>query len=99
MSQNRAAVHRQRPRKADKRQLQAQGPKPTHFSHRVAEHSIFNSRARLGFSNNFSDEERREMPPVPQVVVRTIPESGRKSLYLASHAGRIFGMSEHEAAH
>ena len=36
------------------------------------------------------------MPPVPQVVVRTIPESGRKSLYLGSHAGRIFGMSEHE---
>jgi alpha-ketoglutarate-dependent 2,4-dichlorophenoxyacetate dioxygenase len=61
----------------------------------VAEHSIFNSRARLGFTN-FNDEEQREMPPVPQVVVRTIPESGRKSLYLASHAGRIFGMSEHE---
>src|SRR5262249_23756446 len=61
----------------------------------VAEHSIFNSRARLGFTN-LNDEERQEMPPVPQVVVRTIPESGRKSLYLASHAGRIFGMSEHE---
>jgi alpha-ketoglutarate-dependent 2,4-dichlorophenoxyacetate dioxygenase len=61
----------------------------------VAEHSIFNSRARLGFTN-FSDEERREMPPVPQVVVRTIPESRRKSLYLASHAGRIFGMPENE---
>ncbi len=61
----------------------------------VAEHSIFNSRARLGFSN-FSDEERQGMPPVPQVVVRTIPESGRKSLYLASHAGRIFGMPEPE---
>jgi len=59
----------------------------------VAEHSIFNSRARLGFSN-FSDEERQGMPPVPQAVVRTIPESGRKSLYLASHAGRIFGMPE-----
>jgi alpha-ketoglutarate-dependent 2,4-dichlorophenoxyacetate dioxygenase len=59
----------------------------------VAEHSIFNSRARLGFSN-FTDEERRDMPPVPQVVVRTIPESGRKSLYLASHVGRVFGMSE-----
>src|SRR5712692_4906707 len=40
----------------------------------VAEHSIFNSRARLGFTN-FSDEERKEMPPVSQVVVRTIPES------------------------
>ena len=61
----------------------------------VAEHSIFNSRARLGFSN-FSDEERQGMPPVPQVIVRTIPESGRKSLYLASHAGRIFGMPEAE---
>jgi alpha-ketoglutarate-dependent 2,4-dichlorophenoxyacetate dioxygenase len=45
----------------------------------VAEHSIFNSRARLGFSN-FSDEEQHAMPPVPQVLVRTIPESGRKSL-------------------
>ena len=61
----------------------------------VAEHSIFNSRARLGFSN-FSDEERQGLPPVPQVLVRTIPESGRKSLYLASHAGRIFGMPEPE---
>jgi alpha-ketoglutarate-dependent 2,4-dichlorophenoxyacetate dioxygenase len=61
----------------------------------VAEHSIFNSRARLGFTN-FNDEERRQLPPVPQVMVRTIPESGRKSLYLASHAGRIFGMSEAE---
>jgi alpha-ketoglutarate-dependent 2,4-dichlorophenoxyacetate dioxygenase len=59
----------------------------------VAEHSIFNSRARLGFTN-FSDEERQAMPPVPQVLVRTIPESGRKSLYLASHMGRIFGMAE-----
>jgi alpha-ketoglutarate-dependent 2,4-dichlorophenoxyacetate dioxygenase len=61
----------------------------------VAEHSIFNSRARLGFTN-FSEEERQGMPPVPQVLVRTIPESGRKSLYLASHAGRILGMGEQE---
>jgi alpha-ketoglutarate-dependent 2,4-dichlorophenoxyacetate dioxygenase len=61
----------------------------------VAEHSIFNSRARLGFTN-FSDEERCELPPVPQVVVRTIPDTGRKSLYVASHAGRIFGMGEAE---
>jgi len=36
------------------------------------------------------------MPPVPQALVLTIPESGRKSLYLASHAGRIFGMPEQE---
>jgi alpha-ketoglutarate-dependent 2,4-dichlorophenoxyacetate dioxygenase len=59
----------------------------------VVEHSIFNSRARLGFSD-FSEEERKGMPPVPQVLVRTIPESGRKSLYLASHAGRILGMPD-----
>jgi alpha-ketoglutarate-dependent 2,4-dichlorophenoxyacetate dioxygenase len=61
----------------------------------VVEHSIFNSRARLGFTN-FSDEERQNMPPVPQVLVRTLPENGRKSLYLASHAGRIFGMPDDE---
>ena len=61
----------------------------------VAEHSIFHSRARLGFSE-FSDEERRNMPPVRQVLVRTIPQNGRKSLYLASHAGRIMGMPDAE---
>ena len=61
----------------------------------VAEHSIFNSRGRLGFSN-FSAEERQSLPPVPQALVRVIAESGRKSLYLASHAGRIFGMPEAE---
>ena len=61
----------------------------------VVEHSIFNSRARLGFTN-FSDEERQALPAVPQVLVRTIPESGRKSLYLASHAGRILGMAEQD---
>ena len=42
----------------------------------IAEHSIFNSRARLGF-DNFTDEERANMPPVPQVLVRTIPEPGK----------------------
>jgi alpha-ketoglutarate-dependent 2,4-dichlorophenoxyacetate dioxygenase len=61
----------------------------------VAEHSIFTSRARLGFTT-FSDEERCGLPPAPQALVRTIRQSGRKSLYLASHAGRIFGMGETE---
>jgi alpha-ketoglutarate-dependent 2,4-dichlorophenoxyacetate dioxygenase len=53
----------------------------------VAEHSIFNSRAKLGFSN-FSDEERAGMPPAPQVLVRTLPESGRKSHLRHAGAGR-----------
>jgi alpha-ketoglutarate-dependent 2,4-dichlorophenoxyacetate dioxygenase len=62
---------------------------------KVAEHSIFNSRARLGMTD-FEAEERERLPPVPQVLVRTLPESGRKSLYVAAHAGRILGMPEAE---
>jgi len=61
----------------------------------MVEHSIFNSRARLGFTD-FDEEERRKMPPATQALVRTILESGRKSLYLASHAGRILGIAEEE---
>jgi alpha-ketoglutarate-dependent 2,4-dichlorophenoxyacetate dioxygenase len=59
----------------------------------VAEHSIFTSRAKTGYSN-FSQEERDQLPPVPQVIVRTHLGSKRKTLYLASHAGRIFGMED-----
>ena len=47
------------------------------------------------FLRRFPDESGR-LPPVPQVLVRTIPESGRKSLYLASHIGRIFEVPEEE---
>jgi len=61
----------------------------------VAEHSIFISRAKTGYSH-FSQEERDQLPPVPQVVVRTHPGSQRKTLYLASHAGRILNMDEGE---
>jgi alpha-ketoglutarate-dependent 2,4-dichlorophenoxyacetate dioxygenase len=59
----------------------------------VAEHALAYSRMRTGFSN-FSESERKELPPVPQVMVRTIPETGRRSLYIASHIGHIFGMSD-----
>ena len=61
----------------------------------VAEHSIETSRRKTGFSE-FSADEAKRLPPVPQMLVRTIPESGRKSLYVASHAGRIFEMPEAE---
>jgi alpha-ketoglutarate-dependent 2,4-dichlorophenoxyacetate dioxygenase len=56
----------------------------------VAEHSIFHSRALIGFTG-FTDEERAAMPPVPQRLVRRHPGSGRKTLYLASHASHIVG--------
>lgn len=55
-----------------------------------AEHSIFTSREKLGFTD-FSDEERRAMPPVQRPLVRVHPGSGRKALYLASHASHIAG--------
>jgi alpha-ketoglutarate-dependent 2,4-dichlorophenoxyacetate dioxygenase len=61
----------------------------------VAEHCIAYSRARLGFTQ-FVDSEKMNLPPVPQMLVRTIPQNGRKSLYVASHAGRIRGMGEEE---
>lgn len=61
----------------------------------VAEHCIVYSRLRTGFTE-FTESERMRLPPVPQMLVRTIPESGRKSLYVASHAGRILGMPDAE---
>ena len=55
-----------------------------------AHHSIAYSRQVLGFE--FSAEEAAMLPGAMQPLVRTIPRSGRRSLYLASHANRIEGM-------
>lgn len=62
---------------------------------RIAEHCIATSRRRSGFMQ-FNEEEAKRLPPVPQALVRTIPQNGRKSLYVASHAGRILGMPDDE---
>ena len=32
-----------------------------------------------------------EVPPVPQVMVRTIPETGEKTLFVGSHAEHVIG--------
>ena len=61
----------------------------------VVEHCIAHSRQRSGFTE-FNEEEKKRLPPVPQVLVRTIPQNGRKSLFVASHAGRVFGMPDDE---
>jgi alpha-ketoglutarate-dependent 2,4-dichlorophenoxyacetate dioxygenase len=61
----------------------------------VVEHSVFTSRAKIGFSD-FSAEARASHPPAHQVLVRRHPVSGRKSLYLASHASHIVGWPEDE---
>ncbi len=63
----------------------------------VAMHSLMTSRARLGFTD-FTEQEHESMPTVPQMMVRTIPESGRATLYLASHIGAIQGLPDDEAA-
>jgi alpha-ketoglutarate-dependent 2,4-dichlorophenoxyacetate dioxygenase len=62
----------------------------------VVEHSIFHSRASIGFTE-YSARERASLPGAQQLLVRTIPETGRRSLYLASHAFRILGMPDDEA--
>ncbi|MEV6595777.1 TauD/TfdA family dioxygenase [Actinoplanes sp. NPDC051346] len=56
----------------------------------VAEHSIAYSRSLTGF-DGFNSDIATTLPPVPQRLVDYYPESGRTSLYLASHASHIVG--------
>ncbi|HVZ10682.1 TauD/TfdA dioxygenase family protein [Rhodopila sp.] len=62
----------------------------------VCEHSQLYSRAMIGFSD-FTDEDRIRFKPVLQRLVRRHPSTGRKSLFLASHAGAIVGWPVPEA--
>lgn len=62
----------------------------------VCEHSLMYSRGSLGMLD-YTDEERAMFRPVRQRLVRTHPVTGRKSLYLSSHAGAIVGMPVPEA--
>ena len=50
-------------------------------------HSIVYSRHVLGF--DFSDDEQDKLKGAVHPLVRTIPGSGRRALYLASHAAHI----------
>lgn len=62
----------------------------------VVEHNIFHSRAKIGFKD-FTERERASLPSATQRMVRTIPETGRKNLYIASHAVRVMGVSDAES--
>lgn len=62
----------------------------------VAWHSLLFSRALLGFTD-YTEEEQQRFAPVPQRLVRFHPGSGRHSLYLSSHIGRVEGMPTPEA--
>ena len=62
----------------------------------VCLHSQLFSRAAIGF-DSFTEEERVRFAPVPQRLVRRHPVTGRRSLFLASHAGAIVGWPVPEA--
>ena len=62
----------------------------------VCLHSQLFSRAAIGF-DTFTEDERVRFAPVPQRLVRRHPVTGRKSLFLASHAGAIVGWPVPEA--
>jgi alpha-ketoglutarate-dependent 2,4-dichlorophenoxyacetate dioxygenase len=62
----------------------------------VCEHSLMFSREAIGFGE-FTPEERDAFRPVRQRLVRVHPVTGRKSLFLSSHAGAILGWTIPEA--
>jgi alpha-ketoglutarate-dependent 2,4-dichlorophenoxyacetate dioxygenase len=62
----------------------------------ICEHSLLFSRGSLGF-DDLTAEEKAMFKPVRQRLVRTHPVTGRKSLYLSSHAGTIVGWPVPEA--
>jgi alpha-ketoglutarate-dependent 2,4-dichlorophenoxyacetate dioxygenase len=62
----------------------------------ICEHSLIYSRILLGFGE-LTEEEKATMCPVRQPLVRTHPLSGRKSIYLSSHIGKIIGWPVPEA--
>ncbi len=63
----------------------------------ICEHSLLFSRGSLGFDDDLTDDEKRGFAPVRQALVRIHPKSGRKSLYLSAHAGRIVDWPTPEA--
>src|ERR1700754_1805161 len=62
----------------------------------ICEHSLMYSRGSLGFLD-YTEEEKQMFKPVRQRLVRSHPVTGRRSLYLSSHAGTILGMPMPEA--
>jgi alpha-ketoglutarate-dependent 2,4-dichlorophenoxyacetate dioxygenase len=56
----------------------------------IAEHDVFWSRAQIGFTE-FPPGEREQYPPSRQRLVRRLPSTGRKNLYLSAHASHIAG--------
>jgi len=57
----------------------------------IVMHWLTHLRSKTGF-DHFTEAERAVEPPMPQVLVCTLPGLGRKTLYLAAHADHVIGM-------
>jgi len=60
------------------------------YENLVIEHDLWRSREQVGFQE-FNPQVRALRPPALQVMVRQHENTGRRSLYLASHASHIIG--------
>ena len=58
----------------------------------VAEHDGVHARVMLGFDDWNADQRNNLGRKYAHDLVRTLPESGRKSLYLSAHASQIVGL-------
>ena len=62
----------------------------------TAMHSLAHSRGLMGYDTGkeFFEVEKKEMPPVPQPMIHENLRTGRKALYVGSHAFSIVGMAD-----
>ncbi len=63
---------------------------------RVAVHSILYSRSTIA-KGLFDPQHEKGLPPVRQALVRANPSTGRRSIYIGSHAWYIEGMPYDES--
>ena len=61
----------------------------------VVEHSFVYSRSLVD-PTMLNEEQKAEVPPVQQSLVRQNPVNGRKAIYVGSHASHIIGMPVEE---
>ena len=64
---------------------------------KIGEHWAFHSRNWLGSVGRHTELDMERLPPVKWPLVRTIPDTGRKTLFIGVHVRAIDGMTVPEA--